>query len=229
MKFRGNLLPYLEECLAAINYAALCLNISDQPEARVDYFEKVNQISEKVVKSKVAIVSAIASEKCEKIFKTITAGKEVVHVSLNSLLSHHLIIEHCLNEQLPFTFNTSCLMEHTSSLFKALKENGYLIKAVYLSSEESGIAKGFVDNCFPFVDEIAFYHENEEELPKLGYKWIRHNETRGSGQMHHVSTYNKIKETFDASLKRDGSARSWESIFQAYPHSIEFITGAGLP
>ncbi len=229
MKFRGNLLPYLEGYVAAVNYTTLCLNIGDQPGARVDYFAKVNQISEKIVKSKVAIVSAIASEKCGAIFKRISEGKEFVHISLNSLLSHHLIIEHCLNDQLPFTFNTSSLMEHTSTLFKALKENGYFIKAVYLSTEESGIAKSFIDNCFPFVDEVSFYHENEEETPKLGYRWIRHNETRGSGQMHHVSTYNKIKETFDASLKRDGSVRSWESIFQAYPHSIEFITGAGLP
>lgn len=215
--------------MAAINYTTLCSNIGDQPGARVDYFAKVNQITEKVVKSKVAIVSAITSEKCGVIFKRISEGKEVVHISLNSLLSHHLIIEHCLNNHLPFTFNTSCLMEHTSTLFKTLKENGYVIKAVYLSTEESGIAKNFIDNCFPFVDEVSFYYENEEEMPKLGYRWIRHNETRGSGQMHHVSTFNKIIETFDASLKRDGSERSWVSIFQAYPHSIDFITGAGLP
>ena len=215
--------------VATVNYTAYCDEIGDNAKARIDYFEKTKDITDRVTHAKVAIVSAVVNDKMDDLFKTLTEEKEYVSVKLNELSSHHLLIKHCMNNQLPFTFSSSCLMAHTFTLFKTLKVNGYIIKAVYISSDQAGLAKSFVENCAPFADEILFYEQNEEGFLKLGYKWIRYNERLGSGEMHHVETYKMIKKKFDAALNRDGCGVTWASIFQIQPHSIEFIGGAGRP
>lgn len=214
--------------MATVSYFAFCKDISDNPLSRVGLFEKTQKIDqEKVLRSKIAFVTASVSKQAETFF-TRANEKEYVSIDLCELSSHHLLVEHCINNTFNFFFNTSCLMAHTFTLYKALKRNGYTIKAVYISDDAPGVAKSFIDNCFPFADEVHFY-DGEAELLKLGYKWTRDIGQNGSGEMHHVATLAKIVKRFDASLKRDERPETWSALFQKFPHSIEFMDGAGRP
>lgn len=214
--------------MATVNYSAICREISDNPASRVDLFERTQKIDEeKVLKTKTAYITTSVTQQAESFF-TRSNEQEYVSVNLSDLSTHHLLVEHCINNKFSFFLNTSCLKAHIFTICKTLKMNDYKIKAIFISDDVPGVAKFFLNSCFPFADEVHFYDREGDNL-RLGYKWKRHSEQNGSGEMHHFATFTKIVNKFNESLKMDGRPETWTSIFQKFPHSIEFMDGAGRP